>query len=119
MADEELLVNAIRDSTSELDKAREVVRDLANDLADVADVIEPVLEGYGKRIRASRMTIVSECEQTSAALKAFVKIIMDPSVLKAIEQSERLLKAMNDLEQFRLCGGIDAYLRAFGAVDRT
>ena len=54
------IAEQIAATRTELDAAREVVRTLANDLADVADVIEPILADHIKRIRQARMGSLDE-----------------------------------------------------------
>jgi len=115
MVDEQMLVDAIHNATVELDAAREVVRGLANDLADVADVVGPVLDDYSKNLRSRRMALVDECRLISVAIRQVHDAAMAPTMMAALERVERLVKACGELERFRRDGALDAYLKAFGA----
>lgn len=117
MADKEIeLIKNIHDASQELDAAREVVRTLANDLADVADVIEPVLADQAKRIRAARMSVIDECRQVATALREFRESIGSPSMTHAIEMTERFVVVFEKLEEFRACGFLDAYVEMFAKM---
>lgn len=116
MPDEQEIVKSIHEATKELDEARDVVRNLANDLAEVADVIEPILTEQSQRIRRARMQVIDECRQTAVALKEFRDILQSNAMLSAIERAERLISACKELEEFRACGFLDAFLEAFAGV---
>jgi ABC-type transporter Mla subunit MlaD len=103
----------IADTRDELDKARAVVRELANDLADVADVIEPVLADHVKRLRQARMTSIDELRQIAAGIRELRQVLVTPEADLMIERATRLLAVFRELEEFRACGFLDAYIQAF------
>lgn len=107
------IAEQIEATRKELDQARDVVCALANDLADVADVIEPVLADHITRIRHARMTTLDELRQISAGVQELRNMVLHPDMERTLLQAERLLRACRDLEEFRAVGALDAFLRAF------
>jgi DNA-binding transcriptional ArsR family regulator len=112
------LIQEIQTATSELETAREVVRNLANDLASVADVIEPVLMDHATRIRRARMTTVDEVRQSISALKEHRDFLLDKKTAEAVKIGNQLIDVCQRLEEFRMCGFLDAYLKAVVEVSR-
>lgn len=82
---------AIRATTDELDAAREVVRTLANELADVIEVIEPTIAEHTKRLRQARMASLDEMRQISTHLHDLRKLLTSPETEYMLRQGERFL----------------------------
>ena len=97
----------------QLDAAREVVHGLANELADVVDVIEPILADHIQRIRRTRLATLQELREITAGLKEVKTTLTDPGLTAAIATGERFVAVMEKLEEFRACGFLDSYLEAF------
>lgn len=107
------IAEQIAATRAELDAAREVVRTLANDLADVADVIEPVLENHIARVRRARMGSVDELRQISGAIKELRDLLTNADTKLMLDQAERFLRVCRELEEFRAVGFLDAFVQAF------
>jgi len=107
------IAEQIAATRTELDAARDVVRTLANDLADVADVIEPVLADHIKRIRQARMTSLDELRQISAGIRELSELVNKPETMRMIDVAERFLRACRELEEFRAAGFLDAFIQSF------
>jgi septal ring factor EnvC (AmiA/AmiB activator) len=110
------IAEEIQNARTELEASRDVVRTLANDLADVADVIEPVLLEHIKRIRAARMTSVDELRQISSEIAILRDTLAKPETARMLDQAERFLRICRELEEFRAVGFIDAFLQAFNVT---
>lgn len=102
----------------ELDQAREVVRNLANELADVADVIEPVLSSHVKRLREARMASLDELRQISNAIHTLTQLLTSQDTSHMLAQAERFLHVCREVEEFRACGFLDAWVRLLAEVPR-
>jgi hypothetical protein len=112
MPDEDLeLAAAIQQTTEGLDAAREVVRNLANELADVIEVIEPTLAQHTKRLRQARMASLDEMRLITTSLQELRKLLLAPEMEQMLRQGERFLKLCGELEEFRACGFLDAYIQ--------
>jgi negative regulator of replication initiation len=109
---EEKLIKEIATATAELEAAQDVIRTLAKDLADVADVIEPVLLDHAKRIRQARMTTIDEIRQSVQALREYRDFLASEQTQRAIDRGKQLVAVCTALEEFRMCGFLDAYLKA-------
>jgi len=107
------IAEQIAATRTELDAAREVVRTLANDLADVADVIEPILADHIKRIRQARMGSLDELRMISAGIRELRDTLMKPETAQMLDRAERFLRICRELEEFRAVGFLDAFLEAF------
>jgi hypothetical protein len=120
MPDEDLeLAAAIRQTSEELDAAREVVRNLANELADVIEVIEPALIEHTKRLRQARMTSLDEMRLITTTLQELRRLLLAPETEQMLRQGERFLKLCSELEEFRVCGFLDAYVQLLTQPMRT
>ena len=112
MADEDLqIADAIRQTKDELEAAREVVRELANELADVIEVIEPTLAEHTKRLRQARMASLDEMRLITTTLQELRKLMLAPETEAMLKKGERFLAMCRELEEFRACGFLDAYVR--------
>lgn len=109
------LVKAIADTKRELEESKEVIRALANELGEVADIIEPALAGQAERIRRVRMSTLDEVRQVVAGLKELRDAVGNERTERAIANGERLLAVCRELEEFRASGFLDAFLKAFAA----
>lgn len=109
---EEKLIKEIATATAELEAAREVIRTLATDLADVAEVIEPVLLDHAKRLRQARMTTIDEIRLSVQALREYRDFLSSAHTQQAIDRGRQLVAVCTALEEFRMCGFLDAYLKA-------
>jgi negative regulator of replication initiation len=103
----------LAETNKELEQARAVVRDLANDLAAVADVIEPVLSDHVKRIRQARMASVEELRQMAHAVRELRDLLLAKDTERMLDQTERFLRLCRELEEFRAIGFLDAFVQAF------
>ena len=112
---EETIAEDIERTRRELDEAREVVRILANDLANVADVIEPVLKDHADRIRRARMATVDEIRQISTAVLQMRELLCATETAEALDQAERLVTICRDLATVREIGVLAAFVRAWSA----
>ena len=92
MPDEDLqIAEAIRQTHTELDAAREVVRNLANELADVIEVIEPALADQTKRLRQARMAALDEMRLITTNLQELRKLLIAPDTDRMLKQGDRFL----------------------------
>lgn len=113
------LAAAIELTKGEIDGAREVVRQLANELADVVEVVEPIIADHTKRIRQARMSSLDEMRQIVSAVKELREIMGAGSTEKALVQAERFLRVCRELEEFRIVGFVDAFVAAFSHGDKA
>jgi Na+/phosphate symporter len=105
------LASAIHATTEELNSARAVVQTLANELADVIDVIEPALADHTKRLRQARMASLEEMRQVTTHIQELRKLLTAPETEYMLRQGERFLALCRELEEFRAVGFLDAYVR--------
>jgi hypothetical protein len=111
-ADHDLKVaEEIATTRAELDAAREVVRTLANDLADVADVIEPVLQSHVKRLREVRMTTMAELREITAGVRELKTVMTSKDTEQMLTQAERFLRVCREIEEFRASGFLDDWVQ--------
>lgn len=114
MPDEDVRVaEAIRTTTAELEQARVVVRDLANELGDVIEVIEPALAEHIARLRQARMSSLDEIRQITNAIKSMKDVLLSPQTDQMLTRAERFLRVCRDLEEFRGVGFLDAFVELF------
>ena len=109
---------AIKATHEELDAAREVVRTLANELADVIDVVEPILADHTKRIRQARITALDEMRQVTVHLKDMREVLLAPQTDRMLAQAERFLAVCRELEEFRAVGFLDAFIQLFAGYGK-
>jgi negative regulator of replication initiation len=102
---------AIHATTEELEAARAVVQTLANELADVIEVIEPALADHTKRLRQARMASLDEMRQITTHLQELRKLLTSSETEHMLRQGERFLALCRELEEFRAVGFLDAYVR--------
>lgn len=107
------LANAIRVTTEEIDGARNVVRNLANELADIIDVIEPAIADHTKRIRQARMNALEEMRQLTTAIRDMRELLLSPKSEEMLVRAERFLAVCRELEEFRMCGFLDSFVQLF------
>lgn len=110
------LMTAIETTTADLDAARETIRAMANELSDVIDVIEPALADQAARLRRARMSSLDEMRLISTALVDLRDTFLAPRTATAIHEAERFLAVMKELEEFRACGALEAFMQVFGVV---
>ncbi len=108
------IARALATTTEELEKAREVVRKLANELSDVVDIIEPALGEQVARIRRARMTSVDELRQIGTAVRETSELLLGARTEQMLTRAERFLKVMQELEEFRACGALEGFVSVFG-----
>jgi negative regulator of replication initiation len=110
---DEKLVNAIRATKEEIDGARNVVHALANELADVIEVIEPALVEHTRRLRQARMMSLEEMRQVTTAVREMRDLLLSKQTDEMLIRAERFLAVCRELEEFRMCGFLDAFVRLF------
>jgi hypothetical protein len=108
---------AIKATTDELTAARDVVHDLANELADVIDVIEPALAEHTKRLRAARMGAIDEMRLITTQIREMRELILGEKTEQMLIRGERFVKLMRDVEEFRACGFLDDFVRLLAGRD--
>jgi hypothetical protein len=87
MADDDLqIADAIRATQEELNTAREVVRQLANELADVIDVIEPAIAEHANRLRQARMSSLDEMRQITTHVMELRRVLLAPETERMLRQ---------------------------------
>ena len=109
------LAQAIKATHEEINTAREVVRNLANELADVIDVIEPALTSHTNRIRQARMASIEEMRQVTLGIRELKQIILADSTDQMLVKAERFIAICRELERWRADGTLDRLLRLFGS----
>lgn len=105
------IADQIAATTAELDAAREVVRTLANDLADVSEVLEPVLMDHVKKIRAARMAGLEELRMLSAGITELRTVLLAKDTAQMLTVMERFLTVCREMEEFRAVGFLDAFVK--------
>ena len=87
------LAQAIKVTHEEINTAREVVRNLANELADVIDVIEPALTSHTNRIRQARMASIEEMRQVTLGIRELKQVIWQTPPIKCWRRRNGLLRS--------------------------
>lgn len=117
--DRDLMLNqAIERTRGELNQAREVVRNLANELADVIEVVEPALTAHSTRLRQVRMSSINEMREISGQLKTLTDLLLAEKTERMLKQAERFLVVCRELEEFRAVGFLDAFVQLFATYER-
>jgi vacuolar-type H+-ATPase subunit H len=111
-----ILQESLAKSAEELDKAKTTVHNLANELINVVDIIEPALADQTKRIRDARMASVLEIQQITESIKTLRLMLLSPESKQMLDRGERLLAILRDLEEFRSSGALESFAKAFSSV---
>jgi negative regulator of replication initiation len=119
MADDIELADAIKATHEEIEAAREVVRNLANELADVIDVIEPALTSHTKRLRQARMSSLDEMRQVTNAIRELKTLLLADTTEQMFARAERFLDICRALDYWRTSGYLDVLARAFQTIHST
>lgn len=107
------LLEALKATREELEGSREIVRTLANELAEVIDIVEPALAEHTKRLRQSRMSSIEELRQISSQVKEVRELMLSDRTEQMLVRAERFLKVCEQLEEFRAVGFLDAFVQLF------
>lgn len=92
----------------ELEAAKEDLEGLANELAAVADIIEPALIDQTRRIRAARITAVDETRQALTALRELRAFFSEAGYTKEIERMEHFVAICQQFKKLKDEGLLDA-----------
>jgi negative regulator of replication initiation len=116
MTPDDVVQASLDKSVEDFAKARLSINELANELANVADVIEPVLSDQVKRIREARMASTAEIGRIADAVRDLRTLLVSKEADQMVTRAERLLAVLKELEEFRACGSLEAFSKAFAVV---
>lgn len=92
----------------EVSEARDTVRALANEVAALANVIEPQLLDCITRTRSARMAIVTELRQSLDAMRDVRKFFLESDYRTEMERLEQFIAVARELEALKQSGVLDA-----------
>lgn len=116
MTPEDIVRNSLNKSVEDFEKSKVAIQDLANELASVADVIESALADQVKRLREARMASTNEIGRIVDAVRELRGLLASKEAEQMVNRAERLLAVLRELEEFRACGALDAFSKAFSVV---
>lgn len=105
MEDAAALIQVARD---ELEESKKSLQDLQNQIAAVDSIIRPQLVDMIKRLRDSRMTVVSEINSSLAAMREVRRFFLDAEYGTEIERLERFVALCREFQSLKASGILDA-----------
>ncbi len=116
MTPDDIMQKSLEKSVEDFEKAQDAIQSLANELATVADIIEPALADQVRRIREARMASTGEIGKVADAVRDLRGLLVSKDAEQMVSRAERLLAVLRELEEFRACGALEAFSKAFSTV---
>jgi hypothetical protein len=81
---------------------------LANDVKALSDIVQPLLSDQIKKLRASRMAVVSEVKSALSAMRDVRSFFMESDYNHEMERLERFIGLCAELDALKRSGVLDA-----------
>lgn len=104
----ENITETLHITREELTEAKRDLQTLANELASVADIIEPALVDQTRRIRAARMVALDETRQALNALRELRAFFSDAGYVEEIKRMEHFVTICQQFKRLKDEGLLDA-----------
>jgi hypothetical protein len=92
----------------EVQKSKEVLQELNNQIMDVSNIVQPALAKQITDIRNQRMALIGELSQSLNMLKEVRKFFMESEYDKEMERLERFVKVCQQIKALKEDGTFDA-----------
>ena len=93
---------------SELEESKKVLETLANEIAAISDIIQPKLIEHIRKIRDSRMAVVSEVQTSLTQLRDLRKFFLESDYGQEMDRLERFVRICQQLKDLKESGVLDA-----------
>ena len=89
-------------------ESRKILETLADQIRALVDVVQPLLIEQIQQIRSSRMTLVSELQQSLTALREVRKFFLEDDYRKEIDRLEEFVALCRKIVDLKESGVFDA-----------
>ena len=94
-------------TNKEMETAKRVLQELANEVTALADIVQPALEKQIASLRSARMATVNEI-QSLTAMRDIRKFFLEADYAVEMERLERFVRLCRDLQELKASGVFDA-----------
>lgn len=109
MEDQAQMLQAIN---VELKESKKVMESLVNELTALDEQITPTLHEHITKLRANRMSAISEIRETLTALRELRKFFIESDYQLEITRLERFVGLCREMKELKDCGTLDAVCEA-------
>jgi len=109
MADSTNEVNQLLEGTTEsMERTKAVLRDLANELASLVEIVGPQLDKQIFALRQARMTVTTEIREILTPLRDIRKFFLEDDYDREMIRLERFVVVCKELKELKAAGVLDA-----------
>lgn len=105
-------------TTLEMEKAKSILQDLANEVTAMTEIIEPALTRQIVALRSARMAVVGEVQAALPAFREVRAFFTDANYDRELAQLERFVAACSKLKELKDSGALDAIQNCMVAMSK-
>lgn len=89
-------------------ESKKILEQLKDDVASLADVIQPQMTAHVEKLRTHRMAVVSELSLSLGAMREVRKFFLESDYATEIDRLERFVSVCRELQALKETGVLDA-----------
>lgn len=98
----------ILSSKESIEASKKTLQDLANEVSNLADIIQPALEKQIMAIRSARMATVNEIRESLLALREIRKFFLEDDYQKEMDRLAAFVALCKEVQTLKTDGTFDA-----------
>ena len=98
----------LAETNKEMENSKRILQELANEVAQLTDIVQPALEKQIAALRSARMATVGEIKESLVALREIRTFFLEDRHAQEVASLKEFVEVMERLRDLKSAGVLDA-----------
>ncbi len=98
----------LAETNKEMENSKRILQELANEVAQLTDIVQPALEKQIAALRSARMATVGEIKESLVALREIRTFFIESRHREEMESLKEFVDVLERLQKLKAAGVLDA-----------